>query len=90
VQEDEYVEKFKPYLMDVVAAWCKGAPFGDLCQMTDIYEGRGNHYFLGRDFISGMYVITLFYGKNCFAVFGKRPDCYSDPVSKFQTKGNSI
>ncbi|KAK2724137.1 exosome RNA helicase MTR4-like [Artemia franciscana] len=39
VQEDEYVEKFKPYLMDVVAAWCKGAPFGDLCQMTDIYEG---------------------------------------------------
>lgn len=39
VDEDSYLEKFKPYLMDVVYAWCKGSSFADLCKMTDIFEG---------------------------------------------------
>lgn len=39
LDEDEYVEKFKPYMMDVVLAWCKGASFLNLCKMTDIFEG---------------------------------------------------
>lgn len=39
LQEDEYVEKFKPHLMDVVFSWCKGATFLEICKMTDIFEG---------------------------------------------------
>ncbi|KAK6624711.1 hypothetical protein RUM44_011570 [Polyplax serrata] len=39
VDEDAYVEGFKPFLMDVVYAWCNGATFAKICQMTDIYEG---------------------------------------------------
>lgn len=40
LDEDAYVEKFKPYLMDIVYAWCKGATFLQLCKMTDIFEGK--------------------------------------------------
>lgn len=39
IQVEEYTEKFKPNLMDVVYAWSKGAAFSELCQMTEIYEG---------------------------------------------------
>lgn len=39
LDEDKYIEKFKPYLMDVVLAWCKGATFLQICKMTDIFEG---------------------------------------------------
>lgn len=39
LDEDKYVEKFKPYLMDVVYAWCKGANFSQICKLTQIYEG---------------------------------------------------
>lgn len=39
LEEDEYVEKFKPYMMDLVAAWCRGASFGEICKMTDLFEG---------------------------------------------------
>lgn len=39
LDEESYVEKFKPYLMDVVLAWCKGASFLNICKMTDIFEG---------------------------------------------------
>lgn len=39
LEEDTYVEKFKPFLMDVVFAWCNGSPFKSICDMTDIFEG---------------------------------------------------
>lgn len=39
LDEDAYVEQFKPFMMDVVAAWCRGATFGEICKMTDIFEG---------------------------------------------------
>lgn len=39
MDEEKYVESFKPYLMDVVLAWCKGATFSQICKMTEIYEG---------------------------------------------------
>lgn len=39
IEEEEYLTKFKPYLMDVVLAWCKGSSFSQLCKMTDIFEG---------------------------------------------------
>ncbi|KAM7351746.1 exosome RNA helicase Mtr4 [Cochliomyia hominivorax] len=39
LDEETYVEKFKPFLMDVVLAWCKGATFLSVCKMTDIFEG---------------------------------------------------
>ncbi|GMN53560.1 hypothetical protein TIFTF001_022691 [Ficus carica] len=37
---DEYVEStVRPYLMDVIYCWSKGASFADVIQMTDIFEG---------------------------------------------------
>lgn len=39
LNEDDYVGQFKPFLMDVVYAWCKGSSFLEICQMTDIFEG---------------------------------------------------
>lgn len=39
LDEEKYVEGFKPFLMDVVHAWCKGASFKSLCSMTTIFEG---------------------------------------------------
>jgi ATP-dependent RNA helicase DOB1 len=39
IQEDDYVETFKPHMMDVVHAWCKGSSFAQICKMTDIFEG---------------------------------------------------
>ncbi|KAH8393685.1 hypothetical protein KR200_009714 [Drosophila serrata] len=39
LDEDTYVDKFKPFLMDVVLAWCKGSSFMTVCKMTDIFEG---------------------------------------------------
>lgn len=39
VVEKEYVESFRPELMEVTYAWCKGAKFAQICKMTDVYEG---------------------------------------------------
>uniref|UniRef100_T1ITC5 Helicase ATP-binding domain-containing protein n=1 Tax=Strigamia maritima TaxID=126957 RepID=T1ITC5_STRMM len=39
LQEDEYVESFRPHLMDVVYAWTKNSPFSEICKMTDVFEG---------------------------------------------------
>ncbi|XP_029157020.1 exosome RNA helicase MTR4 [Nylanderia fulva] len=39
LDEDAYVDRFKPFLMDVIYAWCKGATFLQICKMTDIFEG---------------------------------------------------
>lgn len=39
IVEKEYVELFRPELMEVTFAWCKGATFTQICKMTDVYEG---------------------------------------------------
>ncbi|KAI9828567.1 MAG: ATP-dependent RNA helicase mtr4 [Sarea resinae] len=39
LNEDEYVQSFKYQLMEVVYAWAHGAPFVQICKMTDVYEG---------------------------------------------------
>ncbi|KAH0543825.1 ATP-dependent RNA helicase mtr4 [Glutinoglossum americanum] len=39
LNEEEYVQKFKPDLMEVVYAWAQGASFAEICKMTDVYEG---------------------------------------------------
>ena len=39
INEENYVEHFRPFLMDVCHAWCNGASFLQLCKMTDIFEG---------------------------------------------------
>ncbi|KAL9100478.1 MAG: hypothetical protein Q9163_004151 [Psora crenata] len=40
VVEDEYVQTFKYQLMEVVHAWAQGKSFGEICKMTDVYEGN--------------------------------------------------
>ncbi|KXT06855.1 hypothetical protein AC578_7117 [Pseudocercospora eumusae] len=39
VNEEEYLQSFKPQLMEVVYAWCHGETFAKICKMTDVYEG---------------------------------------------------
>ena len=39
LNEEEYVQQFRPELMDAVYAWCKGAKFAKICKMTEVYEG---------------------------------------------------
>ncbi|CAK9224731.1 unnamed protein product [Sphagnum jensenii] len=39
VDVEEYVQSFKPFLMDVIYNWSKGSKFSEICEMTDIFEG---------------------------------------------------
>lgn len=39
IVEKEYVEQFRPNLMEVVYEWCRGAEFSHLCHLTEVYEG---------------------------------------------------
>ncbi|KAL7246414.1 hypothetical protein ACSBR2_001504 [Camellia fascicularis] len=40
INVDEYVEAaVRPFLMDVIYCWSKGASFAEVIQMTDIFEG---------------------------------------------------
>ncbi|CAK9325858.1 unnamed protein product [Citrullus colocynthis] len=40
INVEEYVEStVRPYLMDVIYCWSKGASFSEVIQMTDIFEG---------------------------------------------------
>ena len=39
MEEDDYVERFKPFMMDIVHQWCKGSSFLTICKMTDMFEG---------------------------------------------------
>ena len=36
----EYTQRFRPYLLEAVYAWSKGASFGELIKLADIYEVR--------------------------------------------------
>lgn len=40
MDEERYVDGFKPYMMDVVKAWVEGQSFASICKMTTIYEGN--------------------------------------------------
>merc|ERR1711962_1799858 len=39
IDVDEYLESFKPAMIDVVYSWATGSTFADICKMTDIFEG---------------------------------------------------
>lgn len=40
IEIDEYVEKFKPYLMDIMNEWVNGATFLKICSLSSIFEGN--------------------------------------------------
>ncbi|KAJ5232463.1 rRNA-processing arch domain-containing protein [Penicillium chermesinum] len=40
LNEEEYVKSFHWELMEVVYDWAHGKSFGDICKMTDVYEGN--------------------------------------------------
>lgn len=40
IDEENYVEQFRPFLMDIVYDWCNGASFMELCKKTEIFEGK--------------------------------------------------
>ncbi|KAL8562296.1 hypothetical protein ACOMHN_037252 [Nucella lapillus] len=39
IEEETYVESFRPHMMDIVYEWCNGCSFSKICKMTDIFEG---------------------------------------------------
>ncbi|XP_026886297.2 exosome RNA helicase MTR4 [Electrophorus electricus] len=39
VDEENYLNQFRPHLMDVVYTWANGASFSQICKMTDVFEG---------------------------------------------------
>ncbi|XP_062334060.1 exosome RNA helicase MTR4 [Osmerus eperlanus] len=39
VDEDTYLNQFRPHLMDVVYTWANGSSFAQICKMTDVFEG---------------------------------------------------
>ncbi|CAI2379541.1 unnamed protein product [Moneuplotes crassus] len=39
IDEEEYINSFKPDLVDITYKWCKGKKFEEICNMTDAYEG---------------------------------------------------
>uniref|UniRef100_F7FZM6 Exosome RNA helicase MTR4 n=1 Tax=Ornithorhynchus anatinus TaxID=9258 RepID=F7FZM6_ORNAN len=39
IDEETYLNSFKPNLMDVVYTWANGATFAHICKMTDVFEG---------------------------------------------------
>ncbi|KAJ5112268.1 rRNA-processing arch domain-containing protein [Penicillium argentinense] len=39
LNEDEYVKSFHWELMEVIYEWANGKAFGEICKMTDVYEG---------------------------------------------------
>eukprot|EP01094_Clydonella_sp_ATCC50884_P002061 TRINITY_DN11587_c0_g1_i1.p1 TRINITY_DN11587_c0_g1~~TRINITY_DN11587_c0_g1_i1.p1 ORF type:complete len:983 (-),score=409.92 TRINITY_DN11587_c0_g1_i1:194-2761(-) len=39
IDEEGYVQKFAPHMMDVVHKWACGGTFLDICKMTDVFEG---------------------------------------------------
>ena len=40
IDEETYVESFRPHMMDIVYEWCNGCSFSKICKMTDIFEGN--------------------------------------------------
>ena len=57
--EEAYVESFRPHLMDVVHTWCKGATFGQICQMTDVFEGITGLLVLSSTHSGGLWLELL-------------------------------
>jgi len=39
LDEEDYVKSFNPSMIDATYAWCAGARFAEVCQLTDIFEG---------------------------------------------------
>jgi ATP-dependent RNA helicase DOB1 len=44
IEIDEYVEGFKPFLMDIMNEWVNGVSFLKICSMTTIFEGNVIRY----------------------------------------------
>ena len=40
IEIDEYVDNFKPFLMDIMNEWVNGASFLKIVGMTSIFEGN--------------------------------------------------
>ena len=46
---DDYVETFKPFLMDIMYSWSKGASFRDICLMTGEEEGERKRWDMSKE-----------------------------------------
>ena len=68
LEEDSYVEKFKPFMMDLVNEWCKGCSFLSLCKMTDMFEGSIIRSVLGDKTAWACFVSLKTHGSNIKAI----------------------
>ena len=66
LDEEKYVESFRPNMMDIVHAWCKGCTFAHICTMTDIFEGVSYMLSFGNANVGDLYVNRRVSGKTAF------------------------
>merc|ERR1711957_844525 len=66
LDKEEYIQKFKPDLMELTLMWCEGCNFKELCdEARDIYEGTIVRAFRRLDeLLSQMIDCAKFIGNN--------------------------
>ena len=67
LDEEEYIGKFKPFMMDVVFEWCKGAKFSQICKMTELFEGTRTLRYLCAQWTSFSKGRQTILSENAFA-----------------------
>jgi hypothetical protein len=60
VDVDEYVDQFRPELMEYAADWCLGSRFIDIQQRSDFFEVM-HKYATGLTFKAALGLHRLFY-----------------------------
>ena len=63
LDEETYVESFRPHLMDVVYQWCSGASFRQILQTTEIFEGTVKPYLFWKSSLPPVYEVLLIGGR---------------------------
>ena len=48
IDEDRYVDKFRPTAMNVVHQWCSGKSFLEIMKDTQMFEGACREVFEGK------------------------------------------
>lgn len=60
VDEELYLDSFRPHLMDVVFTWANGSTFAQICKMTEVFEGNITIIHILLNSIINLY-LTLHY-----------------------------
>ena len=88
MDEEEYVESFKPHMMDIVHAWCNGAAFSQLCKMTDIFEGMSEKLISKSNKSNCVYCKLKYVWKGLMFILCD--ECFRQHHSMYEEVGGNI